>query len=273
VLRRAVGLDAGAGPSVDFDPPLPLWKSDAIGGFKMGHYCKLFLEFDEKFWDSESFIYASEPSKQWPVFQSMRATYGEQYPESGSKEVVSNFEDKNVLVGTTTGEECVRISSLSDDAVIAEAMEILTTIFGPNTPQPKAHYVTRWPVDEWTYGSYPFWLPGTLSWKSRTLEYPVDQVFFTGDATNPRYPAYTHGAYLGGVHTAAMVLACLGKDPTFPMDPMEAEWEAFGVSCPEQEYDEDAVRDSYYTEPFPTDQSEGEFYYYYYKYYASWTTP
>ena len=38
-------------------------------------------------------------------------------------------------------------------------------------------------------------------------------------------------------------------------------------------YDEDAVRDSYYTEPFPTDQSEGEFYYYYYKYYASWTTP
>ena len=40
---------------VNFVPTLPSWKTDAIAMIPMGHYCKVFLKFPQKFWDDNNY--------------------------------------------------------------------------------------------------------------------------------------------------------------------------------------------------------------------------
>jgi polyamine oxidase len=47
---------------INFSPPLPHWKQNAIATFQMGTYTKVFLQFppDKVFWDKQTrfFLYA-----------------------------------------------------------------------------------------------------------------------------------------------------------------------------------------------------------------------
>ena len=81
----------------------------------------------------------------------------------------------------------------------------------------------------------------------------MDQLFFSGDGTEARFPSYTHGAYLAGQHTAALVLACMGKGraASWSMHPAKAAWKAHGVACPAIDYDAAAVERAFYREPVP----------------------
>lgn len=45
---------------VEFKPQLPRWKREAIEQYQMGTYTKVFLQFNETFWDPDTqyFLYA-----------------------------------------------------------------------------------------------------------------------------------------------------------------------------------------------------------------------
>ena len=57
---------------VNFDPPLPTWKSEPIESFQMGTYTKIFFQFNETCWDPDTqfFLYANPDQRgRFPVWQ------------------------------------------------------------------------------------------------------------------------------------------------------------------------------------------------------------
>ena len=75
------------------------------------------------------------------------------------------------------------------------------------------------------------------------LEYPVEQLFFSGEATSPDGNGYLHGAYYAGQRTADKVLAC--------MDLSSAS------NCPAQTYDQAKVIAKYHETPSSLAQGSG----------------
>ena len=75
------------------------------------------------------------------------------------------------------------------------------------------------------------------------LEYPVEQLFFSGEATSPDGNGFLHGAYYAGQRTADKVLAC--------MDLSSAS------NCPAQTYDQAKVIAKYHETPSSLAQGSG----------------
>lgn len=136
---------------VKFRPALPQWKREAIDVFEMGTYTKIFLQFDETFWDpnTQFFLYASPTTRgYYPVWQSL-STPG-------------FIPGSNIIFVTVVEQQSYRIEKMSDEDVLKEVMEVLQQMF-PNItiPQPTAFMFPRWSQVPWAYGSYSNWPPGT----------------------------------------------------------------------------------------------------------------
>jgi len=65
-----------ASDMVQFVPPLPQWKQDAVLKHPMNVYTKIFLKFDKKFWDNNEYILlAAEKRGYYTVFQVNERTF------------------------------------------------------------------------------------------------------------------------------------------------------------------------------------------------------
>ncbi|CAN0093989.1 unnamed protein product, partial [Laminaria digitata] len=86
-------------------------------------------------------------------------------------------------------------------------LTILRRIFPEVTvPAPLHAAASRWGSDKWARGSYSFVKVGSSGGDMDTLAEPVGgSLRFAGEATNRRYPASVHGAYLSGVREARLV--------------------------------------------------------------------
>lgn len=99
------------------------------------------------------------------------------------------------------------LEELSDDEIIADAMETLRVMYGDGVPEPDGFLITRWRKDPFAFGSYSHVPPFASGEDYDTLFEPVDDVlYFAGEATSYEYPGTQHDAYLSGV-TAAKELA------------------------------------------------------------------
>lgn len=49
--------------NLNFNPPLPKWKVDAINEVEMGNYVKIFCTFKERFWGFSEYIFLSSCNK------------------------------------------------------------------------------------------------------------------------------------------------------------------------------------------------------------------
>ena len=177
-------LKSGA---VTFDPPLPGWKSDAIGRLNMGVLNKCYLKFPSVFWEEESHLlgYVSEEKGHWCEWLNLAALLGQP-----------------VLLGFNAGEFGYEIESWSDEEIVASAMQTLRIIYGDRIPQPEGYLVTRWGRDPFALGSYSHIPPFASGADYDALARPAENLFFAGEATHRMYPATVHGAYLSGWRAA-----------------------------------------------------------------------
>ena len=185
-------LQSGA---VVFEPPLPADKQAAIGRLGMGLLNKLYLQFDEVFWDEESHLlgYVAATRGAWAEWLNL-------YPLVGEP----------VLLGFHAGRVARQLESLPDEAVVAQAMEVLRTIYGAGVPNPTGYLITRWAADPFARGAYSFMAVGATPEDRVTLRQAVGRtLFFAGEATSPHSPATVHGAYLSGVAAAEEILKWL----------------------------------------------------------------
>jgi monoamine oxidase len=179
--------------SVVFDPPLPQAKHNAIARVGMGVLNKLYLRFDEVFWDDdyEMFGYVDDQNVGlWAEWLN-----------------VAYYTGEPVLLGFNAGEQGAALEAMTDEEIVASAMRALRAMFGTDLPEPTDYRLTRWQSDPFAGGSYSYMAVGATPSERDALAESVDgRLFFAGEATNRAYPATVHGAFLSGERAAREII-------------------------------------------------------------------
>ncbi|KAI0547423.1 Sec1-like protein [Xylaria curta] len=196
--------------SVEFQPPLPKPKAEAIGRLGFGILNKIILVYDHAFWDTDADIFGclraplSRHSLKQGEYASQRGRFFQWFN-------VSNTSGIPVLVALMAGDAGFDTEHSKNDELVTEATEVLRHVFGTKVPQPVHSIVTRWGSDRFARGSYSSAGPNMHVDDYQTMAQPVGNLFFAGEHTTNTHPATVHGAYLSGLRAASEVLdAMLG---------------------------------------------------------------
>lgn len=180
--------------TIQFNPPLPTDKQQAIERLGMGLLNKTFFQFDRVFWpkNTDWFEYFSPQAGRWAEWVN--------FAKAGAP----------VLLGFNAADRARELEAWSDQAIIADGMQVLKTMFGKNIPNPVATKITRWAQDPFAYGSYSFNAVGSTNQDRAALARPLQaRLFWAGEATHSEYPGTVHGAYLSGARAAKALLQTL----------------------------------------------------------------
>jgi len=181
-------LKAGA---VEFSPPLPYWKGQAICRLGVGSLNKVALRFSKVFWPAKRHYlsYVSPNKGEYPDFLN-------QY----------RYTKNPILVGLVAGDFSRTFEHKSDAQIVGESMHILRKRFG-GAPQPLKAKIARWGTDPFARGAYSYVPVGASYDDVDALAAPVEgRLFFAGEATHREYPTTVHGAYLSGLREAQRIL-------------------------------------------------------------------
>lgn len=200
---------------LQFNPPLPDWKSAAISSFEIGTYTKIFMQFDEPFWNETQYLLYADPE-----------TRG-YYPEYQPLDLEGVLEGSGLLVATVVNHQSYRVEAQSDEETQAEVMAVLRSMYGDQVSDPKHLWYKRWTQTPWyvpfsslsisyhpansrrAYGSYSNWPPATSLQSHQNLRSNVGNLFFAGEATSQEFFGYLQGAYFEGTHAGEFIASCL----------------------------------------------------------------
>ena len=106
---------------VEFEPPLPTWKKEAIYRMPMSYYTRIFLKFPRDFWDdSEWILHVSETRGHYIAFLD--------YDRPGY------LNGSSILLATVTGEISLKVENQDDSQTLEEVMEVLRGMYGDGIP-------------------------------------------------------------------------------------------------------------------------------------------
>lgn len=191
---------------VEFQPPLPSWKTDAIERLGFGVLNKVILVYKDAFWDKDRDIFGTlqTPTNRLSLNQkdyvSRRGRFFQWFN-------VSNTTGMPCLLALMAGDAGYDTEITPNDELIAEATEVLRMRYGARVPsQPLEAVVTRWESDRFARGSY-----SNAGVKMQAEDYqimarPIGNLHFAGEHTIVTHPATVHGAYLSGLRAASDVL-------------------------------------------------------------------
>ncbi|MCF8259311.1 MAG: FAD-dependent oxidoreductase [Melioribacteraceae bacterium] len=178
--------------SVTFLPDLPESKKSIMNKVEMGSINKVFLSWDESFWDDDlQYIgVTTEVKGMYPYFLN-----------------ANKFTPYNGLMTFGFGEYGKTMEENSDEQIKNDILNILRKIYGNDVTEPNGVIVSRWNSDEFTKGAYSFAGVGNSpeffdGWKE-TIE---DRIFFAGEHTINDYRGTVHGAYISGIQAADKIL-------------------------------------------------------------------
>ena len=186
-------LKSGA---IQFDPPLPEEKQQAIQRVGFGNYEKLAMRFDKFYWPREphrfNYLSSGEPS----LFHAWLN--------------IGHYTDTPIIVAYHAGRRARHINQWSDGELLENTLTTMQRIFGNNgygeIPTPQDYLRTNWQSDPFSSGSYSYDQIGQQPTDRLTLAEPVGhRLFFAGEATHPHFYATVHGAYETGVRAAQEV--------------------------------------------------------------------
>ncbi|KAM4774362.1 peroxisomal N(1)-acetyl-spermine/spermidine oxidase-like isoform 2-T2 [Cyanocitta cristata] len=192
-----------------FQPPLPERKAQAIHHLGFGTTNKIFLEFEQPFWEpqqqllevvweDESALGVPSPDLKATWFKKLIGFVVLQPPEQHG----------HVLCGFIAGKEAEYMETLSDAEVLRAMTRVLRTMTGnPSLPAPRSVLRSRWHSAPYTRGSYSYVAVGSSGEDIDVLAQPLPedprdprplQLLFAGEATYRVFYSTTHGALLSG---------------------------------------------------------------------------
>ncbi|KAK5271466.1 hypothetical protein LTR99_001378 [Exophiala xenobiotica] len=195
--------------SIQFDPPLPQWKRDAIRRMGFGLLNKVILVFERPFWDVERDMFG--------LLRPPRTGNGNN--QSDYKEGRGQFylfwncietSGLPVLIALMAGESAHEAERVPDEVIVGQCVEQLRNVFGSmNVPPPVESIVTRWGSDRFARGTYSYVAAEARPGDYDLIASPIQNLFFAGEATIATHPATVHGAYLSGLRAANEVFESL----------------------------------------------------------------
>lgn len=182
--------------SIKFIPELPQRKLDGIKRLGFGLLNKVAMLFPDVFWgtDLDTFGHLTDdPSRRGEFF----LFYSYATVAGGA-----------LLIALVAGEAAHTFESMPPTDAVTRVLQILRDIYVPQgiaVPEPIQTVCTRWGSDPFSLGSYSNVAVGASGDDYDILAENVGdgRVFFAGEATNRRYPATMHGAFLSGLREAA----------------------------------------------------------------------
>ncbi|GMY31680.1 lysine-specific histone demethylase 1 homolog 2 [Fagus crenata] len=183
--------------TIIFEPELPQRKLAAIERLGFGLLNKVAMVFPHVFWgeDLDTFGCLNEHSDKRGEF----FLFYSYHTVSGGP----------VLVALVAGEAAQIFESTDPSILLHRVLSILRGIFSPkgiHVPNPIQTICTRWGSDPLSYGSYSH-----VRVRSSGSDYDIlaeslgNRLFFAGEATNRKYPASMHGAFLSGLREASHI--------------------------------------------------------------------
>lgn len=200
--------------SIEFNPPLADWKTEAIDRLGFGVMNKLVLVFNEPFWDTERDMFGLLRDSTIPHSMSQ-----EDYAQNrGQFYLFWNCMQSTglpVLIALMAGDAALQAEKSTDKEIIDEAVSQLRNIFKhTRVPDPLETIVTRWAADKFTYGTYSYVAGDAMPNDYDLMAKPIGNLHFAGEATCGTHPATVHGAYISGLRAAAEVIESI----TGPME-------------------------------------------------------
>ncbi|MCA9539374.1 MAG: FAD-dependent oxidoreductase [Myxococcales bacterium] len=182
-------LQAGV---VEFSPVLSSAKLRAIGRLHSGLLQKVWLRFDEAFWHE-----AGDD-----VFIGYRGGDG-RFEEWLDLSAVPGLEGTPVLLALNAGTVAEAYEAMTDDAIVADAMQALRVIFGDDIPVPSDALVSRWGQDAFSRGAYSSLGVGACR-EDRVAMAAIEhgRLHFAGEATSVDNPSSAQGAWASGLRAA-----------------------------------------------------------------------
>lgn len=191
--------------TIQFEPPLPSEKAEAVRRLGFGILNKVVLLYDRVFWDSDRHIFGvlrDAPNRHSTSQQDYSTNRGRFFQWFN----VTNTTGLPCLIALMAGDAGFDTEHTSNDSLVAEATDILRSVFGKDVPYPIETVVTRWGSDRFARGSYSSAAPDMQPDDYNVMAQPAGNLFFAGEHTIGTHPATVHGAYLSGLRAASEVL-------------------------------------------------------------------
>ena len=204
--RAVVTVPVGVLKSADFtiSPPLPEPVAGALARLRMNAFEKIFLRFDEKFWDDD--VYAIR--QQGPEAVWWHSWYD-----------LTALHDEPTLLTFAAGPAAQSIRDWNDADVVDSVMLQLRRLFGERVPTPTQIHRTAWQDDPFARGSYAYMTVGSTTDDHDDLATPISGVLhLAGEATWKDDPATVTAALHSGHRAAERIV---GHDL-----PIERLWQA-----------------------------------------------
>lgn len=174
-------------------PALPAPTTAALSNLAMNDFEKVFLRFDERFWDPDVYAVRRQgpAARWWHSFYDLTRLHGEP-----------------TLLTFAAGPCAQAVRSWSDDQIAHSVLSSLREIYGDSVSSPDHVDVTRWRDDEFAKGSYAYLRVGGSPADHDTLATPIgDGVLqLAGEATWTDDPATVTAAMCSGQRAAADIL-------------------------------------------------------------------
>jgi hypothetical protein len=198
---------------LEFNPPLPERKREAIERLGCGLLNKVVLKYDREHWPRDVEFLAAE-SGPFRLFANLSAVTGQP-----------------ILVAFVAGPEAAELEKLPDAETVARAHTAAAAILllragqaassaAANAPAaaqgtlpfPVAGTVTRWSRDPHARQSYTYLPPGATGADHVALGEPMGRTRFAGEAASRAFPGTVHGAYLSGLSAARDIVLDAGAE-------------------------------------------------------------
>jgi monoamine oxidase len=183
--------------AIQFDPPLPDWKTKAFQDIPMGKYGKAILQFDPSF-------FGKVPAG--------TRIYDASDPNAVVEYVMQPFGD-NSVIALFGGNRADQAEAAGSEKTVAAVKDTLGRMFGADavasTFQKGA--ITTWNGDPLTGGAFSAAKPGAFDARALAGQ-PVGNISFAGEAVAPEeWTTTIAGAFLSGDNAAAQVVASIDQ--------------------------------------------------------------
>ena len=181
---------------VQFDPPLPQDKQNAINDVTLVQYGKIFLTFPEAFWNEtegqQILGYVSSQRGEYPYF------------------IIDGYRP-NTITTDVTETLAVQIANQPITKTVDEVMTILRKFYGDNIPDPDSVVISNWTNDPLFFGTWTAYNVGVPVDIFDRLLSPVGRLYFAGESLNQTNYGFTQGGYGSGAYVANKISSEIEK--------------------------------------------------------------